>query len=212
MSESTAAAPAGRRWLRISLISVAAAVVLGYAAFKVLQYRSDGPLNAMVPGGPLRAGELVARTDIDWARELGAAARCDDDDCPYDPVELQLENPPLSRYTGIMVHAGELYVPCDLGYMWGRFDGTQRRVLQLIYLFKTWHQDALADGRAVLRINGRRYERQAVRVTDPARVDALKRQLEDMARVWVAPEPLAPAPTDGPRDIWFFRMDPRSEA
>ena len=35
-------------------------------------------------------------------------------------------------------------------------------------------------------------------------------QLEEMAEQWVAPAPLGEAPTDDPRDIWFFRMDPRA--
>ena len=82
----------------------------------------------------------------------------------------------------------------------------------MIYIFKDWHEDAERDGRAVLRIGGKRYERQAVRVTDPELLATLRSQLEDMARAWVAPAPLGDAPTEGPRDIWFFRMDPRPSA
>ena len=70
-------------------------------------------------------------------------------------------------------------------------------------------EDAVRDGRVVLRIAGKRYPRQAVRVTDPELLATLRSQLEEMAGQWVAPEPLGEAPTDGPRDIWFFRMDPR---
>jgi hypothetical protein len=190
-------------WILIALL-----VVL-YGAFILIQRQSDGPLNGMIPGGPLRSGELVPTADIDWTLEFGAAGTCSEADCPeMAPVELQFLDPPLSRYVGIMVHEGVLYVPCDLGYMWGRFEGTQRNILHLIYLFKNWHHRAVEDGRAVIRTGGRRYALQAVRVADPALVSTLKLQLEDMARRWVAPEPLGEPPTEGPRDIWFFRMDP----
>jgi hypothetical protein len=126
------------------------------------------------------------------------------------PVELELSGPGTSRWVGIMQREGELFVPCDLGFMWGRFSGTQRHVLHLIYVFKHWHEDALSDGRAVLRIDGTRYAGQAERVTDPALVAALRAQLEEMGRQWVAPEPLAPPPSEGPRDIWFFRITGRA--
>ena len=102
---------------------------------------------------------------------------------------------------------GTLYVPCDLGFMWARFEGTQRHVLHLTYLLKRWHKDAVDDGQAVIRFDGRRYPLQAVKVTDPELETRLKAQLEDMARAWVAPAPLAEAPAEPPNDIWFFRME-----
>lgn len=198
-----------RGWGAVAKI-LAVAGALGVGACLVAQRVSDGPLNAMIPGGPLRAGTLVSVTEVDWPAVLGGAGACVDGKCPpMEPVELQLVEPAHSRYTGVMVHEGRLYVPCDLGFMWGRFSGNQRHVLHLIYLAKRWHEDAERDGRAVLRIAGKRYERQAVRVTDPELAAKLRLQLEEMARQWVAPEPLGDAPTEGPNDIWFFRMDPR---
>lgn len=177
-------------------------ILLVIGSTLVAQRLSDGPLNDIIPGGPLQAGALVSEADIDWASVIG-------DPDEMAPIELQLVEPPSSRWVGIMLHEGQICVPCDLGFMWGRFSGSQRRVLHLIYLFKRWHEDAVSDGRAVLRIDGKRYERQAVRVTDPELLAALRLQLEEMARQWVAPEPLAAAPAEGPKDIWFFRMDPR---
>ncbi len=82
-------------------------------------------------------------------------------------------------------------------------------ILSVIYLFKGWHEDVMRDGRVVLRIEGKLYERQAIRVTDPELLGRLRRQVEVAVAEWIAPEPLAAAPTDGPNDIWFFRMDPR---
>lgn len=198
-----------RRWLGSAAKALAVLILVLIGSVLVAQRLSDGPLNDIIPGGPLRAGTLVSEAEIDWRTVLGGQ-RVLGDQREMEPVELQLVEPPSSRYVGIMLHEGQLYVPCDLGFMWGRFSGSQRRVLHLIYLFKRWHEDALRDGRAVLRIAGKRYERQAVRVTDPALLAALRLQLEEMARQWVAPEPLAEAPSEGPRDIWFFRMDPRA--
>jgi len=195
------------RWLGIALVALVALLI---GAMLIAQRVSDGPIGP-VPGGPLRAGSLVSETDIDWSIALGDKGSCVRGECaPMEPIELQLVEPLGSRTTGIMVHEAQLYVPCDLGFMWGRFSGGQRWILHLIYIFKRWHEDAVRDGRVVLRIAGKRYERQAVRVTDPELLATLRLQLEEMARQWVSPEPLGEAPTEGPNDIWFFRMDPRS--
>ncbi len=190
-------------------VAAGALVVVLLGSVAIAQRFSDGPLSAIIPGGALRAGNLV--TDADLVTVLGDRGTCVDGVCaPMDPIELQLVDPPTSRYIGIMVREGEVYLPCDLGFMWGRFEGNQRTVLHLIYLFKRWHEDAQRDGRVMLRLDGKRFERQAVRVMDPALIAALRAQLEEMGRAWVAPEPLGAAPTEGPRDIWFFRLEPRS--
>ncbi len=198
-----------RVWARTAIAFGVLLLVLAGAAF-FAQRRSDGPLNAILPGGPLRGGALVSEANIDWPAVLGDRGSCVDGVCgAMEPIELQLVEPAHSRNTGIQVLEGQLYIPCDLGFMWGRFSGSQRWVLKLIYHFKRWHEDALRDGRVVLRIDGKRYERQAVRVTDPELVARLRAQLEQMAAQWVAPKSLGAAPTEGPRDIWFFRIDPR---
>ena len=70
---------------------------------------------------------------------------------------------------------------------------------------KTWVRNALADDRVRLRIDGRIYERRAVRVTDPDEIEAVlpalleKYQLEQ------------PDPERRP-EVGFFRMEPRVEA
>jgi len=210
MTASTTTRPRARRWLGRVALAIGGLILLGVVSLLVAQRRSDGPLNDIIPGGPLRAGELVRAADTDWPAILGDRGSCSNGECAaMAPIELQLVDPPTSRYVGLMVHENQLYVPCDLGFMWGRFSGSQRHVLHLIYLLKHWHQDALLDGRVVLRIDGKRYERQAVRVTDPELTAALRSQLEEMARDWVAPEPLAAAPSESPNDIWFFRIEAR---
>jgi hypothetical protein len=166
------------------------------AAGLVAQRISDGPTGP-ISGGRLQSGELVSDPDIDWSFAVG------------QEIELQLVEPMGSRTTGVMVHEGELYVACDLGFIWARFSGRRRWILNVIYLFKGWHEDVMRDGRVVLRIEGKLYERQAVRVTDPELLGRLRRQVEVGVAEWIAPEPLAAAPSDVPNDIWFFRMDPR---
>jgi hypothetical protein len=105
-----------------------------------------------------------------------------------------------ARNTWLLVHEGKLYVPC--GYMnswWGR-------------LWKRWPVDAMNDGRAVLRIAGKRYEREAVRVTEPALFWSLigevmrkYRPLEEEA----LPAELPPPESTG---VWFFELAPRGGA
>lgn len=198
----------GSRFWRYTGVAVLYLIMAAALVFSVVQVRSDGPLTAIVAGGAFRSGPIVTEPVSDWTAVLGGRGACRDGVCPsLDPIELQLVDPPTSRYIGVMLHDGRLYLPCDLGYMWNRFAGAQRRVLQLIYYFKHWHEDAVHDGRAVLRIDGKRYAGQAVRVTDPELIRALKADLEEMARAWVAPDPLPPAPAEGPNDIWFFRFD-----
>ena len=199
-----------RRWVGYAARGVGLLILGCIGIVFIAQRMSDGPLIEMIPGGPLRAGTLVPK-DVSLAAILGDRGACPHGVCTaMAPIEFQLVDPPTSRYTGVMVYDGQVYIPCDLGFMWGRFEGRTRTVLHLIYLFKHWHEDALRDGRAVVRIDGQRYEGQAVRVTDPDLVAALRAQIEEMGRQWVAPKPLSPAPTAGPNDIWFFRIDPRT--
>lgn len=155
----------------------------------------DGPTGPF-PGGQLRAGDLVSEHDVEWpVGEIGM-------------IELQLVEPLGSRTTGAFVHEGQLYVACDLGFVWRRIPAPTRWMLSLIYRVKGWHEDALRDDRVVLRIAGKRYERRAVRVTDPGSVAALRSRMESMVEEMLG-SPLGELPTEGPNDIWFFRMDPR---
>jgi hypothetical protein len=89
----------------------------------------DGPLGP-IPGGPLAAGELVAEPVADWsfAKDTGE-------------IQLQLATQSRSRTVWFFVLNGKAYVPCSLDFPPG----------------KTWHHEAVKDGRATLRIDGQRY-------------------------------------------------------
>ena len=165
----------GLRWIAVA----AAGLVLSIGVVALAARFLDGPV-AIFAGGPLRGGELVTGPEPDWAfaREVRE-------------IELQLLEPPRSRTTWVLVHEGRLYVPC--GYMtrrWGR-------------LWKRWPLEAERDGRAVVRIGDRRWERQAVRVLDEGLFAALAAEAGRKYGARIPPGPLATT------DVWFFELAPR---
>ena len=157
------------RWIAVSLgavIALAFAVGLG-ARF------ADGPLGPF-PGGALRAGELAAGP-VDWA-SLGDLRE----------IELQLEQPPRSRTTWLVVHEGKAYVPCGA---------------PTLSLLKQWPHELAADDRVVARIAGRRHQLRAVRVRDRAEWDGVAA---------ASGSKYGHGQAAYPDDIWYFRLEPRS--
>lgn len=162
------------RWLAIAL-GLAALLLVATA---LVARRADGPV-AIFPGGPLESGELVRGPEPDWsfARDI-------------PEMELQLVDPPRSRTVWLLVHDGRLYVLS--GYMktaLGRW-------------WKQWPAEAERDGRAVVRIEGRRYERRAVRVHDPAVFEALAAEAHRKYGVDLTPEAIAAG------EAWVFELQP----
>jgi hypothetical protein len=173
----------------VVLIVVLVAAVLG------IQHFSDGP-KGPISGGPLRAGELVTAPVSDWSFAEGKV------------VELELAATGQSRTTGSLVYEGQFYVPCDLGFVWRRLpSAAMRGIASILWAVKHWHEDAMRDGRAVVRIDGVRYEGKLVRVTDPELLAKLRAIMQDKAAKYMhATLTDAPADTEA---IWFFRLDPR---
>lgn len=132
----------------------------------------DGPL-AILPGGPLASGDWVEPPIADWrfATDLGE-------------IELQLEAQSTSRTTWILVRDGTAYVPCSLGFPPG----------------KSWYRDAQRDGRAVLRVEGRRHRVTLVRDEDPGLLAFAQAEVE--RKYGGAP------PSDA--GVLFFRIEPRA--
>lgn len=106
----------------------------------------DGPLGPF-PGGPLVRGDLVTAPVDDWSFAANVVE-----------IELQLASQSKSRTTWIVVHDGRAYVPASTQFPPG----------------KTWHRSALADGRATLRIAGRRYPVTLTKLDDAALVAAVR--------------------------------------
>jgi len=135
----------------------------------------DGPLGP-IPGGPLAAGELVAEPVADWSfvKDTGE-------------IELQLDSQNRSRITWIFFLDGKAYVPCSLGFPPG----------------KNWHQQAAQDGRATLRIDGKRYP-----VTLTKLDDAVVQQMGDTVRAELTRKyGELPATEAG---VWVFEVTSRA--
>ncbi len=113
------------------------------------QRMSDGA-KSFFSGGPLVAGDLHTGPDPDWSF-------LDD----IQTIELQLMDPPRSRRIWATHHDGKLYVWS--GYM----SSTVGKI------WKGWPGDAERDGRAVLRMSGKRFERQLHRITEGDVLDGI---------------------------------------
>ena len=169
---------AGRAVRRIARWTLALAVLAVGAtvALHVVARFSGGPLG-IVPGGHLD-GPLAADQSPDWSfTEQVRTIQVE-----VDPAH------PLSVTTWVFTLDGALYVAADF-----------------FNPFKRWPRLALADPRVRLRIDGRIYERSAVRVTDPATIERLRRAIAvkyDIADGGIASKV----------EVWFFRMDPRPTA
>ena len=140
----------------------------------------DGP-TAILPGGPLEAGELYTGPEPDWtfARDL-------------PEMEFQLVEPPVSRTIWLQVVDGKLYAVS--GYM----NSTVGK------LWKHWPLQAEEDPRAVIRIDGKRYERKIVRLgPDHPALAGIASETERKYGAGLRPEMAATG------DAWFYAFEPR---
>ncbi len=143
---------------------------------------SDGPL-AIIAGGPFTTGEPVTGPEPDWSFVHDIRE-----------VQFQLLDPTRSRVTWIVDHEGKAYIPS--GYMttwWGK-------------LWKHWPHEAEKDGRILLRIDDKIYERQLVRIEEGPLLAPITRELSRKyaGNIEIPPE----AVTSG--YLWLFELAPRS--
>ena len=165
----------GRIVLWILLILTTA---VGTSAIK--QRSADGP-NRVFSGGALTSGELYRGAEPDWAFV---------NEVPT--LELQLLNPEQSRRIWTASVDGKIYVWS--GYM-NSLAGK---------LWKSWPGQAERDGRAVLRINGKRYERQLVRIKSGEGLDELVALMNKKYSTKGTPGAI----DNG--DLWMFEAAPRT--
>jgi hypothetical protein len=118
--------------------ALAALVALVLVVFIGARFH-DGPLGP-IPGGALASGDWGEGETGDWSFAKDVAE-----------IELQLESQSTSRTTWILVRDGQAFIPVSLGYPPG----------------KTWHREAAKDGRAVLRIEGKRFAVTLAKDDDP---------------------------------------------
>jgi hypothetical protein len=165
----------------LRLVGIVLAVLLvAIAGLAIAARFHDGPI-AIFAGGPFESGELVTGPEPDWSfvREVRE-------------VEFQLLDPPRSRTTWILDHAGKAYIPC--GYMttwWGR-------------IWKRWPHEAAEDPRVLLRIDGKLYERRLVRIEDGPVVAPL---LAELGRKYAGGRDVPmEALTSG--SLWLYELAP----
>jgi len=176
--------------LRIILQVIGVVVLFGAVTIitlKIDNMDADGP-SILFPGGELVTGELHSGPDPDWTFT---------DDVFF--IELQLDGPMSSRRIFIMESEGKIYVPS--GYMQS-FLGR---------LWKEWaFQAAEGDGLGVARINGIRYERQLIRVSEGEVIEGIAQK---MAKKYSGGSPEAVArgiESISNGDTWIFELASRS--
>ena len=152
--------------------------VFALAALAVSTRLSDGP-SVIFAGGPLVAGEMVTGPEPDWSFVRGVRV-----------FELQLLNPPRSRTLWIVEHEGKLYL--NSNYM----GGLRER------LWKRWPAQAERDGRAIMRINDKRYERTLVRIKTGPIVEGVTAEFTRKYGV-----EMTPAEVEA-EELWLFEMAP----
>ena len=153
--------------------------VTAVATAAVKQRFEDGP-NRVFSGGQLVSGELYTGSEPDWSFVSDVST-----------IELQLLDPPRSRRIWTAEFNGKLYV-------WSGYMGTA-----VGRLWKRWPVQAERDGRAVIRIDGQRYERQLVRIKSGAILDGISAAI----RSKYSSQTTRAAVEVG--DAWVFEVGPR---
>ncbi len=159
------------RILRIIGLLLAAAA--GLLVLVALGARfNDGPVGPF-PGGPLQAGLLEEEPVADWSFATDE-----------ETIELQLLSQERSRTTWILVRDGAALIPCNVDFP----------------PVKSWHERAVQDGRAVLRMQGRLYPVTLERVEDAE----LAAALGDVLRAKYSGGP------PGGGGVWYFSITSRA--
>lgn len=141
---------------------------------------ADGP-NRVFSGGPLVGGELHTGAEPDWSFVS-----------EIPTIEMQLLDPPQSRRIWTAEYDGKLYV-------WSGYMGTT-----VGRLWKRWPLQAERDGRAVLRIDGKRYQRQLLRIESGDILDGISAAITDKY-----PSRTTRAAVEA-GDVWVFEAAPRN--
>lgn len=172
--------------LKIALQAIGILMLIPAVAMATLRYEhrnNDGP-SIIFPGGELISGDLYSGPEPDWSFTDQVST-----------VHLQLNNPLSSRLIWVLENQGKIYITSDyMGSALGR-------------LWKHWAVRAYeGDDMVVVRIDGTRYERQLVRITDGSKLEGviakkrakyrsvISRELIDAGNIWVfelAPRPSA---------------------
>ena len=157
-------------------------LVTAIATAAIKQRFADGP-NRVFSGGALVSGDLYLGPEPDWQFVNKVPT-----------IELQLLEPEQSRRIWTASVDGKIYVWS--GYM-NSLVGK---------LWKSWPSQAERDGRAVIRVDGVRYERQLVRIENGAGLDELTALMNEKYSSQATPAAIDAG------DLWMFEAAPRAAA
>ena len=155
-------------------------LVTAIATAAIKQRFADGP-NRVFSGGALVSGDLYLGPEPDWHFVNKVST-----------IELQLLEPEQSRRIWTASVDGKIYVWS--GYM-NSLVGK---------LWKSWPSQAERDGRAVIRVDGVRYERQLVRIERGAGLDELTALMNEKYSSQATPAAIDAG------DLWMFEAAPRA--
>ena len=162
----------------IGILILIPAVALGTLRFE--NRTADGP-SVLFPGGALVSGELHTGPEPDWSFTDNIST-----------IELQLNDPLSSRLVWVMESEGRLYIAS--GYM-NSFLGR---------LWKHWAVQAdQGDGQALVRIDGVRYERQLIRITQGPELDGVAAKMTGKYNSPTTRQAIESGNT------WIFELAPR---
>lgn len=161
------------------LTGFVALIALAVIALLVTARMNDGPMEILA-GGVFTTGALQTGAEPDWRFVHDR-----------QEVQFQLINPERSRTTWIVEVNGRIYIPS--GYMntpWGK-------------LWKQWPIEAEKDGRILLRVDGKIYKRQLVRVMESPDLAAV---VSELGRKYMGAT--GPASTDQVTsgNLWIFEL------
>ena len=161
--------------------SIVGLVVVVVAVTLIGARFADGPLE-IIAGGPFTSGELITE-EPDWSliKEINT-------------VEFQILEPATSRTTWIAEHNNRIYIPS--GYMNTNYGK----------IWKQWPLQAEKDGRAILRVNGKLYERQLVRIKQHPDMDII---LSELSRKYLGGQQIPLSEIES-NNMWLFELTPRS--
>ena len=179
-------------YMQIVLQILGLLVLLLIATLVTLKFKyqnADGP-SVLFPGGQLVSGQLYKGAEPNWEFT----------DEIYT-LELETNHPISSRRIFVMESAGKLYVPS--GYM--------RSFLGRLWKDWAFNVDA-GSSKAVIRLNGQRYERELLRIRDSALLEGVAKKFAQKYAGGASEEViLRILSQESAGDLWIFELTPRSK-
>jgi hypothetical protein len=163
------------KWFLILIGTVVFTIVL----FFVYMRFHDGPME-IIAGGPFKTGELAQGPEPDWSFIK---------DRPT--IEFQLFDPETSRTLWVVVDNNKLYLMS--GYMKTGFGK----------IWKQWPHYAERDNRALLRVDGKIYERKLVRLSGNDFSDGIAGEFSRKYNAGLTKEDI------DSNSAWFYELAPR---